>query len=142
MSENNSLVSCEGHVQRVEMLIKQAQRIQPAVRNIGDMRVAQMNFMTNVVFDNIFSDLQLRDRIKQPQAHLKIAQASLVAELQSSRERSSALQTELDEAKARLDQKRAELQQVRSRAFERLASERELGERGVPPLYKEEEVKC
>jgi hypothetical protein len=142
MSENNSLVSCEGHVRQVEMLILQAQRIQPAVRNIGDMRVAQMNFMTNVVFDNIFSDLQLRDRIKQSQAQLKIAQASLVAELQLSMERSRVLQTEVDEAKAGLDQKRAELQQVRSRAFERLASERELEKRGVPPPYKEEEVKC
>jgi hypothetical protein len=40
MSENNSLVSCEQNVRQAEMLILQAQRIQPAVRNIGDMRVA------------------------------------------------------------------------------------------------------
>ncbi len=142
MSENNSLISCERHVHRVEMLIKQAQRIQPAVRNIGDMRIAQMNFMTNVVFENIFSDMQSRDRIKQSETQLKIAQASLAAELKSSRESSLPLQTEFEEAKARLDQKRAELQHVRSRAFERLASERELGERRLPPPIKEEEVKC
>jgi hypothetical protein len=142
ISESNPLASCEGHVRQVEVLITQAQRIQPAVRKIGDMSIAQMSFMTNVVFDNIFSDLQLRDRIKQSQAQLKIAQASLVAELQSSRERSRALQTEVDEAKAGLDQKRAELQQVRSSAYERLASEWQLGEWGAPPLFKREEVKC
>jgi ABC-type phosphate transport system auxiliary subunit len=135
MSENNSLVSYEEHVRQVEMLIMQAQRIQPAVRNIGDMRVAQMNFMTNVVFDNIFSDLQLRDRIKQSQAQLKMAQANLVAELQTSKERMTMIQTELNEAKAVLDQKRVELQQIRTVAFERLASEREVAGRGAPPPY-------
>lgn len=133
MSENNSLVSCEGHVRQVEMLIMQAQRIQPAVRNIGDMRVAQMNFMTNVVFDNIFSDLQLRDQIKQSQAMLKMAQANLTAELQASRERTMLIQAEANEAKAALDQRRVELQEVRSAAFERLANEREMADRGAPP---------
>lgn len=135
MSENNSLVSCEGHVRQVEMLIMQAQRIQPAVRNIGNMRVAQMNFMTNVVFDNIFSDLQLRDRIKQSQGQLKTALANLVAELQASTERTTMIQAEVNEAKALLDQKRLELQQVRSAAFERLASEHEMAGRGAPPPY-------
>ncbi|KAE9367271.1 hypothetical protein N431DRAFT_429938 [Stipitochalara longipes BDJ] len=135
MSENNSLVSCEQHVRQVEMLIMQAQRIQPAVRNISDMRVAQMNFMTNVVFDNIFSDLELRDRIKQSQSQLKMAQADLTAELQAARERTKVVQAEVNEAKAVLDQKRLELQQIRSVAFERLASEREMADLGAPPPY-------
>lgn len=135
MSENNSLVSCEQHVRQVEMLIMQAQRIQPAVRNIGDMSIAQMNFMTNVVFDNIFSDLELRDRIKQSQAQLKMSQANLTAELQAARERTRAVQAEVNEFKAVLDQKRLELQQIRSAAFERLASEREMADRGAPPPY-------
>jgi hypothetical protein len=135
MSENNCLVSCEQNVRQVEMLILQAQRIQPAVRNIGDMRVAQMNFMTNVVFDNIFSDLDMRDRIKQSQAQLKMAQANLTAELQAARERTTAAQTEVDEAKAVLDQKRLELQGIRSVAFEKLANERGIADRGAPPPY-------
>ncbi|PMD29390.1 hypothetical protein L207DRAFT_520911 [Hyaloscypha variabilis F] len=135
MAENNSLVSCESHVRQVEMLIMQAQRIQPAVRNLGDMRVAQMNFMTNVVFDNIFSDLDLRDRIKQSQAQLKMAQANLTAELQAARDRTNVAQAEVDEAKSVVDQKRLELQQVRSAAFERLASEHEIADRGAPPPY-------
>ena len=113
----------------------QAQRIQPAVRNLGDMRVAQMNFMTNVVFDNIFSDLDLRDRIKQSQAQLKMAQANLTAELQAARDRTNVAQAEVDEAKSVVDQKRLELQQVRSAAFERLASEHEIADRGAPPPY-------
>jgi hypothetical protein len=135
MSENNSLVSCEQNVRQVEMLILQAQRIQPAVRNIGDMRVAQMNFMTNVVFDNIFSDLDMRDRIKQSQAQLKMAQANLTAELQAAKERTTAAQTEVDGAKAVLDQKRLELQHIRLVAFEKLVSERGMADRGAPPPY-------
>jgi hypothetical protein len=139
MSENNSLVSCEQHVRQVEMLIMQAQRIQPAVRNIGDMRVAQMNFMTNVVFDNIFSDLELRDRIKASQAQLKMAQAALSAELHASNERKKEIQAEVDAAKAVLDQKRLELQQVRGAAFEQLANE--MGDREAPPPYMVEAAK-
>jgi len=135
MSENNSLVSCESHVRQVEILITQAQRIQPAVRNIRDMRVAQMNFMTNVIFDNIFSDLELRDRIKQSRAQLKMAQADLTAELHAAKERTKEVQAEVNDAKAVLDQKRLELQQIRSAAFERLASEHEMADRGAPPPY-------
>jgi hypothetical protein len=41
MSENNSLVSCE-HARQVERLITQAQRIQPAVRDTSDMRIANL----------------------------------------------------------------------------------------------------
>jgi len=133
MSENNSLISCEQHVRQVEMLIVQAQRIQPAVRNIGDMRIAQINLMTNVVFDNIFSYLELRDRIKASQAQLKMTQASLLAELQASNKRQQIIQAEADAAKTMLDQKRLELQLVRGAAFERLANE--IGDREPPPPY-------
>jgi len=138
MSENNSLVSCQQHVGQVQMLIAQAQRVQPAVRNIGDTTIAQMNFMTNVVFDNIFSDLDLRDRIKASQAQLKRAQAALTAELHASDERAKVVQAEVNEAKALLNQKRMELQQIRAAAFERLAND--VGSEKAPPPYAEEAV--
>lgn len=44
--EQNALSSCQNRIQQVELLIQQAQRLQPAVRSLGDTRIAQMNFMT------------------------------------------------------------------------------------------------
>jgi CHASE3 domain sensor protein len=89
--------------------------------------------MTNVVFDNILSDLQLRDWIIASQAQLKRAQTALLAELQASNERWKVIQAEHNTAKAVLDQKRLELKQIRAAAFKRLASE--IGDQEAPPPY-------
>jgi hypothetical protein len=46
MSENSSLSACQSHVSQVEMLVSQANRVQPAIPpHIGGMEVARMNFM-------------------------------------------------------------------------------------------------
>lgn len=63
MNESSALSRCQGHVSQVEMLISQAQRVQPAVNDVGGMEVAQMDFFGVVLFDNLLSDLDMRDRL-------------------------------------------------------------------------------
>jgi hypothetical protein len=90
--------------------------------------MVQMKFITNVVFNNIFSDLQLRDQIIASQAELTRARTALPAELQASNERARIIQGDFDAAKAVLDQKRLELQHIRAAAFEGPVSEMGDGE--------------
>jgi hypothetical protein len=47
----------------------------------GDINVAQMNVFGNVVFVNIFSDLNTRDRIRDSMAQLAQSQRLLGAEI-------------------------------------------------------------
>lgn len=122
MAEHNALSQCQQHVSQVEMLMSQAQRIQPEVKRIGDMQIAQMDFMSNVVFDNVFSDMHMRDRIRESIGQLKKAQFCLQAELGASDRRRDLVPVK--ELKGTLDEKRMELQNVRKRAFD------------MPPAYE------
>ena len=118
MNESSALSRCQGHVSQVEMLISQAQRVQPAVKHIGGMQVAQMNFVGDVVFDNIFSDMAMRDKLRQSEQQLLTAKQSLNSELRLEDERQRQTQGELDQAKIVLDGRRKELQRIRAAAFD------------------------
>jgi len=134
MAEYTSLNNTEQHVSQVRMLISQAQMIQPETSDIGDINIAQMNFMSNVVFDNIFSDMNLRDRMQNSEAQLSRAEQNLHVELRAADERCERMQLETNQASVLLDQKRKELHSVRMAAFERIAHE--MGQ-GAPPAYTE-----
>ncbi|CZT12309.1 uncharacterized protein RAG0_16181 [Rhynchosporium agropyri] len=121
MAEHSALSQCQQHVSQVEQLISQAQRVQPAVQKIGDMRIAQMNFMSNVVFDNIFSDMHMRERIQESGNQLKAARTALQRELGASDRRRDDVRKELNALQGVLDKKRVELQDCRKAAFERAA---------------------
>ncbi|KAH6693368.1 hypothetical protein BKA61DRAFT_279489 [Leptodontidium sp. MPI-SDFR-AT-0119] len=133
MAEHSALSRCQQHVSQVEQLISQAQRVQPAVQRIGDMRIAQMDFMSNVVFDNIFSDIHMRDRIQESLKQLQAARTALQRELGASDRRRDGIKMELNALQAVLDRRRRELQECRKRAFESIAGLPEYSEQ--PPAY-------
>ena len=137
MLESSALSRCQSHVSQVEVLITQAQRLQPAVRNVGVMEVARMNFFGDVIFDNIFSDVAMRRRLRESERKLLNAQGNLYRELHLEVERQQKARTELDEAKLLLDQKRQELQHARAEAFGRIVGSHSSGwETGEqPPSY-------
>lgn len=87
------------------------------------MGVPRQSFMSDVLFDNIFSDLDMRDRVRDSMAGLSRAQQNLVREMQAADQRESSAKGEVNQAKSVLDEKRRELQQIRAAAFERFAGE-------------------
>jgi len=123
MAESSALSRAQGHVSQLEMLISQAQRIQPEVGHVGGMQIAQQNFMTDVLFDNVFTDLNMREKIRNSQNQLFQAQRRLVGELDAADARQKKVQVELDHSKMVLDGKRKELQEIRNAVFERIAGE-------------------
>lgn len=106
------------------------------------MRIAQMDFLSNVVFDNIFSDMAMRDRIMDSMGQISNAYQNLSREIQTQVQRVSAVQTDANQAKTTLDLKRGELQQIRAAAFERFSGSRDMELEGTvegidsaPPAY-------
>ncbi|KAF7971616.1 hypothetical protein HWV62_20718 [Athelia sp. TMB] len=121
MAERDSLSRAESHTSQVSMLVNQARRVQPAVRDIGGVEIAHGNVMGDIMFDNIFNDLAMHDKIKQSQAQLQRTSGNLDMEVVAAREREAAVKAELDGVGRRLEQARQYLQNVRARAFERVA---------------------
>lgn len=92
-----------------------------------------MDFMSNVVFDNIFSDIHMRDRIQESLKQLQAARTALQRELGASDRRRDGIKMELNALQAVLDRRRRELQECRKRAFESIAGLPEYSEQ--PPAY-------
>ena len=138
VAERSALGKAQAHASQVEMLISQAQRIQPAVDAIGPMSIAQGNFMSDIMFDNIFSDLAFHDKIQASMVGLQRAQRALKVQISAAGERKARAQSEVDQAKQLLDTRRKELQDMRALAFERVAAGGGLpGYEGAPPGYEE-----
>jgi hypothetical protein len=140
IAEQSSLSTCQQHVSQTEMLVSQAMRLQPQIQPIGSMQVAQMNFMSDILFDNIFTDLDMRDRIIDSLTQIQQASDRLKQQIRLQHERVDGVAAEVTHAQNKLKSKREELQVIRREAFERLAEDEdysiELPE-GPPPSYVE-----
>lgn len=137
MSEQSSLSMCQQNVSQTEMLISQAIHLQPAIQPLGSMQVAQMNFMSDILFDNIFSDLDMRNRIISSMAQIQQAHSRLKQQIELQDERIKGVKAEVEQAKLKLVRRRGELQAIRREAFERLATDDGEFEApdGPPPSY-------
>ncbi len=135
MQEHNALALCTQNVAQAQMIMGRAQRVQPDIKSLPEVKIAQMNIMTNVIFDNIFSDMNMLDRVDNSAWQIRKAQEGLAKEIKASDERMKRVKMESDGVKAVLDQTRLELQNIRKAAFEKLGSEG-YDERGLPPPYE------
>lgn len=73
VKERNSLSLAQSNADQVEMLVDMARKAQPLVEPIGHMEIAQGNFMSDVLFDNIFTDMSFHNKIKEAELSLKKA---------------------------------------------------------------------
>ena len=122
IAERNSLSRAEMGVSNVEMLIQQAQRIDPSIQSIGQMQVANGHIMSDVIFDNIFTDMAMHDRIKGSQLKVQDTARKLDEELKSASLRRSELEDQAKNVAQTLENARYELQRVRQEGFERVAA--------------------
>jgi hypothetical protein len=122
IAERNALSQAAAGASQVEMLLSQAQRIQPAVEAIGPMRVAQGNLMSDFLFDNIFSDLAFHGKIEKSNAEIQQAALNLRRQLDVARARENQCRKDAAQAAEHLEASRRELQQVREDAFKRVCS--------------------
>lgn len=118
MSEQNALGRAQQNVGSVEMLMNQAQRLHPDVQHPGGAMIARFDFWSNVAFDNIFSEMDLRQRIRNSEMQLESVRTNLQGEIRSANERIAKKQAEANAAKQVVNGKRVELQKVRENVFD------------------------
>jgi uncharacterized coiled-coil protein SlyX len=135
MQKHSMLTKAQGNVSHVEFLMDQARNLQPAIQSIGKLDVAEMHFMTDVVFDNIFSDLSARDRINASMSAVYKAKKSLAQQLHAADQRLKTFEWECSQAHEAFNGKREELQKFRARAIETMANSAPNQE--LPPGYTE-----
>lgn len=145
MAEHNSLSQVRQCVGQTDMLVSQARVLQPLIGDIGDIVHAQHDFMGDVLFDNVFSDVAKYDAIKRSQASINAAQAKLKVILAETFDRWEAAKRESIDAKKIADERRLELQKIRAEAYQNVAdgstnsgssSSQFAAPEGPPPSYK------
>lgn len=119
--EREALSRAQNATDKVQMLVSQAHRLSPAIHGLGNIDISHGHAMSDIMFDNIFSDMAQHDRIKGSQAQAEKEARTLKDMLAKAQQRSGQYQQEVNAALGRLETARRELQQIRQDTFERVA---------------------
>lgn len=138
--ERNSLSKAEVGVSKVQILLEQAQHLDPNILSIGTMEIANGHILSEVVFDNIITDMRMHERIKDTMQRLKIAATRLEREISNADTSLREVQVQSKQAALTLGSARSELQQVRQEAFERVSSGRMQAIDPPPYDYKDSKL--
>jgi DNA repair exonuclease SbcCD ATPase subunit len=134
MRKRNYLELAESCVQQVRMLQDQIAHMNVGVPSLGDLNIHLGSIWSDVVFDNIFTDMDMHDKIKGSMAQVERAGNQCGQIIREREGRLRGVQGEVKAAEGQLKEARAELQKVREEAFAKVLG----GERVDAPAYSEE----
>ena len=126
MMERDALSRAQISITQSLRHMDEAQRNQPCLPPLQAINIDHGHFVSDVLFDNIFTDMAQHDRIKASDQQVRSAVMQCRELLEGQRRRAREAEEISREAGRRTYAARFELQKVRSEAFERFAVE-------VPP---------
>ncbi|KAH8676107.1 hypothetical protein BX600DRAFT_454336 [Xylariales sp. PMI_506] len=122
MMERDALHRAEMAVMRAQQLVSQAQRYSPAVQSLPPVAIAHGSIISDVVFDNIFTDMAFHDKIKASREEMRRCVALMGAQVEACRARQREFGA-LERVQAEnLEAARTALQKARQEIFERLGA--------------------
>ena len=130
MMERDALSQAQKNITQSLRHMDEACRTQPAIKHLSDVTIDQGHIMSDMIFDNIFTDAAQHDRIKASEAQLLKSIGQLKGQMREQEQRVKDSQAQLQQASQGLEGARQELQRIRAEACERLA-----GGSDVPPSY-------
>lgn len=122
--ERNALHRADVCVREARMMALNAQLASPlvdAARSLPPVNVAQGNIVSDVFFDNIFTDLQFHDKIKASRLEVRRLHAAVDRLAADCRARQARLATDLQEKEVLLESARLALQETRQRVFQQFS---------------------
>jgi hypothetical protein len=122
MQKRNYLERAESAIQQVRMLQEQVKQVAPEIPGLGQLNIAMGSIWSDVVFDNIFSDMQMHDQVKQSIVQVDRAGNTCSDIIRQREQAEKQMQKDVDQAKGKLQFARLELQAAREEAFRRVVS--------------------
>lgn len=121
MAERSALADAQQWVAECRMHLGGARQLSDEIGDIGPMRIAEGHFMSDILFDNVFTDIAFHRKIQDSAGQVMAAHRKLKGEVQKAEERVMQARASADEASRRLTAARENLQRVRASVFERVA---------------------
>jgi hypothetical protein len=143
MQKRNYLERAESAISQVRMLQAQLSQTAPHLSDLGPLNIASGSIWGDVIFDSIFSDMAMHEKILESQVQIDNAGNKCGNLVKRHEGKEKELRAELNEVEMRVQEARATLQRVREAAFWRVAAGEELSGRGdaegvpeeAPPAY-------
>ena len=120
MMERSALNKAEITCMEAKMAVDQARRLSPEVHPMPQVNIAQGNLMSDVFFDNIFTDMAFHEKIKASPAEQEVAHRDLDAQFISAKQRLEYSKQQLKSLADHLESSRVALQQTRQEVFARV----------------------
>jgi hypothetical protein len=121
MMERDALSKAAVAVSESLRHMDQARHLQPAITHLREVHIDMGHVMSDVMFDNIFSDMGQHDRIHDSNNQLLQAMEQLKGQIQLQIQRAKGSAETLKIARASMEEARVELQNIRAEAFERFS---------------------
>lgn len=121
--ERNALCQANEDLLEARKLVSLARRGSPQIRELPPVAIAQGNLLGDVLFDNIFSDMQFHGKIKQSAMEVQTCAQGLEVELQTITLRHKEMTRQVEMQSAAMKKARARLQTAREVAFANLESQ-------------------
>ncbi|KAF8999853.1 hypothetical protein BDQ17DRAFT_1410589 [Cyathus striatus] len=137
MMERNALRSAQALAYQAENLVDQARRISPQVEPVARVNIAQGSVISDVFFDNIFTDMAFHNKIKTSAAQVLLANNRLKAERDAAMARAETAGSQLNQAAKTLQARRGELDGLRRGIFLSVSSALGPEITGRPPSYNQ-----
>jgi hypothetical protein len=139
MMERDALSRGQVKLSECMRAMDDARRSQPAIPMLSEVNIDNGHFISDVLFDNIFTDMAQHDRIRNSTAQVDGALSHLGRIIGEQNGRVQQAQEQHWQASKQLEDARVELQRIRSEAFDRVGGSYEggyYGEAGAaPPAY-------
>ncbi|KAJ7153434.1 hypothetical protein C8R43DRAFT_885487 [Mycena crocata] len=128
MMERNALSAAEGLSNQAATLVQQAMFASPQVQPIGEVRIAHGSIISDVLFDNIFTDMAFHGSQSLPQiSSTEKLIRNLTNQLAAAKARTAAIGEDLRSAADDLTRARGALDSFRRSVFDSLSG-------NIPPL--------
>jgi len=129
MMERNALTAAEGYASQGKILVQQAMMTSPQVQPMGQITIAHGSFLSDVIFDNIFTDMAFHEKIKASASNVEDVKSEVIAQYNLTKLRAHGIGADLKVAADTLTHARGALNVFRHSVFDSLS-----GNGNVPPL--------
>jgi hypothetical protein len=141
---NSALAQARDLAARAQFLVSEVRRIDPNVPYLGDISIEQDNLVFNIIFDNIFTDLRVRQIIQE--SLVKVERAAVVLQNQVLPEvvaKNKAAQVQIETCQKDVRGLEKAMWDERSRIMQSVIGERALSQSqpqpAIQPAAQEEE---
>lgn len=121
MMERNELSKADRQWNATQMSMLEARHASPHVGALPSVTVAAGSLMSDVFFDNIFTDMAFHDKIKETDRQMGNAYSALLRELENCKARLDTARGDLQDKEKRLEESRVALQNRRTEIFREVA---------------------